>query len=68
MLKSSGFPEIERLYGEDFFYLQDNASFHKSGKTKKYLSDPNLIPFPARLPDLNCIENFWGLLQKNVNM
>ena len=69
MLLSSGLPEIERLYGKDYHFLQDNAPLHKSKKSMRFFRRQNikLVPFPARSPDLNCIENFWGLLQKNVN-
>ena len=47
---------------------QDNASCHRSIFTKEFLSDSgvDVLPWPARSPDLKPIENLWGILARSV--
>jgi transposase len=46
--------------------IMDNASFHKSQKTKELIEakDCNLIFLPPYSPDFNPIEKSWGSLKK----
>lgn len=48
--------------------IMDNATFHKSEKTKKIIQDAqcNLIFLPPYSPDLNPIEKFWANFKAKV--
>lgn len=61
-------PKISELHNGDFIWLQDNCSVHNAGVINSYLTTKRIrrIEFPPKSPDLNVIEHFWGLLQRNV--
>ena len=46
--------------------VMDNASFHKSAKTKELIKSANclLLYLPPYSPDLNPIEQKWGSIKK----
>ena len=48
--------------------VMDNASFHKSQKTKDLVESANcqLLFLPPYSPDLNPIEKFWALLKAKI--
>ncbi|CAM4805166.1 unnamed protein product [Rotaria magnacalcarata] len=49
-------------------YQQDNARPHTSAKTSKYFKKKHikLIPWSARSPDLNIIENIWSIVDQKL--
>ena len=62
-------PSAEELYGDaDFIFQQDLAPAHTARSTKTW-SDAHTITvldWPANLPDLNPIENSWGIIKRKM--
>lgn len=70
VIKNCALPNFERIYGlGNYMMLQDNFAGHKTDVVMAYIKSKNidLLDFPPRSPDLNIIENYWSLIQRNVN-
>lgn len=55
-------------HGIDWSFQQDNAPVNVSQLTNDWFCDKNIsnIDWPVKYPDLNAIENIWGILARRL--
>ncbi len=63
------FPSADQLFKDaDFIFQQDLAPAHTAKSTKSWLNDHGVgvLDWPANSPDLNPIENLWGIVKRKM--
>ena len=60
-----------RKFKKDCIFMHDNAPAHASHFTKAFLTSKNIpetkiMNWPPSSPDLNCIENLWGIIKAEI--
>ncbi len=61
-------PSADQLFKDaDFIFQQDLAPAYTAKSTKKLLNDGvGVLDWPANSPDLNPIENIWGIVKRKM--
>jgi hypothetical protein len=61
-------PFADEKHEGSYVFQQDNASIHTTKSANMWFLEQNitLLPWPALNPDLNLIENLWGIMARNV--
>ncbi|KHJ78121.1 hypothetical protein OESDEN_22259 [Oesophagostomum dentatum] len=68
VLSMSVVPFFRRNSQSGYVFMHDNAPIHTSNSTIAFLNSKKIpvLPWPPCSPDLNPIENIWGLMVRRV--
>lgn len=68
VLRRGILPFWRRYRGRNLKFMHDGAPIHRAARTTKWLHDHNieLLGWPSCSPDLNIIENVWGIMVRKI--
>ena len=69
ILNENLIPSMEKLrQSQPFIFQQDNAPCHRAKRVTEWFSDNRKVclKWPGNSPDLNCIENLWSWLDREL--
>ena len=64
-------PNNKNIAHQHILFLQDGETCHTAECTLKFLKENKIdiiSDYPSQLPDLNVIENVWGLIKRNIDL
>lgn len=69
VLETRLLPQLRNWFPDrDCVFMHDGAPCHKAKSVTKFLAENNVqtLPWPGNSPDMNAIENLWGIVKKRL--